>query len=738
MKTTTFKALISDNNEYGINGITIPRIQRSYAQGRADAHAVKTRNRFISAIQSGLIGKGLTLDFIYGNIQNGQLIPLDGQQRLTTLWLLHWYAAKKENIINNNLAHFTYNTRYSARDFITKLVVFKPSLKETLSNEIRNQGWFPMEWDNDPTVSGMLTMLDEIQKRFSNTDNLWTALDKIDFYFRDIEEMKLTDDIYIKMNSRGKPLTDFEHFKAELLKVIRSDNGNESISKRIGLKIDRDWTDLIWNYRDTDNLVDNGILRLFRFVSLIIIYKSNHSASEFDLTDDFNLLEHLYKGHPENVELLELTFDLLFNVHRKTMEQDQDSLCPVGEFFENYLLLPHDHQQGKVVVPQQITHIDIFKAILDNVALRRNTPYWIVMFYSFLLYLKNQEVVADSDFRRRLRVVVNLLKNSKNEVVDTPNGDAGNRIPAILQQVESIILNGVIADSVMIDGEQRQNFNAIQLEEERQKLIFTTEHPEYSESLFQLEDFYLLEGRVDIVGYENTHLYQHFITLFTSCSRDAIDCAMLSITNYSQRLNSWCIQLGSADEGDAGNKAWHALFHPSGKNLEFNNTKKALRTLLVTYSKLDDIYLTGISDKFLNDCRAKNQYDWRYYYIAYPCFRPERFGKYTMYDNQPYSIVALHAEKRESSKAYQCMLQALIEDQAVANSAEWYDTRNLTYKKGLLTCEEDAFVSYSMKDHEERGRFSIPQNEEKIDTVDRIAFFKEHRKDEDMWTFPKE
>ncbi|WP_289202596.1 DUF262 domain-containing protein [Bacteroides acidifaciens] len=738
MKTTTFKALISNNNEYGINGITIPRIQRSYAQGRADAHAVKTRNRFLSAIQSGLIGNGLTLDFIYGNIQNGQLIPLDGQQRLTTLWLLHWYAAKKENITNNNLAHFTYNTRYSARDFITKLVVFKPSLKETLSNEIRNQGWFPMEWDNDPTVSGMLTMLDEIQKRFSNTDNLWSALDKIDFYFRDIEEMKLTDDIYIKMNSRGKPLTDFEHFKAELLKVIRSDNGNEGISKRIGLKIDRDWTDLIWNYRDTDNLVDNGILRLFRFVSLIIIYKSNHSASEFDLTDDFNLLDHLYKGHPENVEFLELTFDLLFNVHRKTMEQDQDSLCPVGEFFENYLLLPHDHQQSKVVVPQQITHIDIFKAILDNVALRRNTPYWIVMFYSFLLYLKNQEVVADSDFRRRLRVVVNLLKNSKNEVVDTPNGDAGNRIPAILQQVESIILNGVIADSVMIYGEQRQNFNAIQLEEERQKLIFTTEHPEYSESLFQLEDFYLLEGRVDIVGYENTHLYQHFITLFTSCSRDAIDCAMLSITNYSQRLNSWCIQLGSSDEGDAGNKAWHALFHPSGKNLEFNNTKKALRTILDTYSKLDDIYLTGISDKFLNDCRAKNQYDWRYYYIAYPCFRPERFGKYTMYDNQPYSIVALHAEKRESSKAYQCMLQALIEDQAVANSAEWYDTRNLTYKKGLLTCEEDAFVSYSMKDHEERGRFSIPQNEEKIDTVDRIAFFKEHRKDEDMWTLPEE
>ncbi len=58
-----------------------------------------------------------------------------------------------------------------------------------------------MEWSNDPTVRGMLTMLDEIQKRFADINDLWNKLDKINFYFRDIEEMKLTDDIYIKMNS---------------------------------------------------------------------------------------------------------------------------------------------------------------------------------------------------------------------------------------------------------------------------------------------------------------------------------------------------------------------------------------------------------------------------------------------------------------------------------------------------------------------------------------------------------
>ena len=734
METTTLKNLLSENNPYGISGITIPRIQRAYAQGRSDAHAVKTRERFLSAIYAGLINDGLTLDFIYGNIQNGQLIPLDGQQRLTTLWLLHWYADKKESINDKRLARFSYNTRYSARDFLIKLVNYEPTWKTRLSDEIENEGWFPMEWINDPTVRGMLTMLDEIQKRFADIDDLWNKLDKINFYFRDIEEMKLTDDIYIKMNSRGKPLTDFEHFKAELLKIIRSENGDETAAKRIGLKIDREWTDLLWIYRDKANLVDNGFLNFFRMISLILIYKSDRSSSEFDLKDDFGLLDRLYKNHPDNVAFLELAFDCMVNIQNKTLISNSSISNPIGDFFRSYLSAEH-YEHGKVVVSQQITDLDIFKEVLNGTALSRNTPYWLIMLYSFLIYLMNYDTIKEIDFRRRLRVVVNLLKNSRNEVVDTPNGDAGNRMPANLRQVDNIILSGEIADCITIDNDKRQNFNVIQMEEERQKLQFTNEHPEHSAGLFQLEDYYLLQGRTDVVGFENTHLYQRFIQVFNTCSRDAIDCAMLATYDYSQRINNWCIQLGSGNQDEIGNKAWYALFHPTGKITDFNKTKKSLRSLLETDVKIDDKYLQDRIDAYLSECKAKNQYDWRYYYILYSCFRPCRYGKYTMYDDQPYALVALHSEKRESSNAYQCMLQALIEDKAVASSVERCDIRAISYRKGLLTCENNAFVSYSLNNDKERARFSIPQNKEGIDTVDRIQYFKDNRKDNNCWIY---
>ena len=725
MEATSFKNLISSNNPCGIKEIVIPRIQRAYAQGRSDAHAVKTRNRFLTAIHKGLVSDGLTLDFIYGNVSNGCLIPLDGQQRLTTLWLLHWYANKKQQIGNTDLANFSYNTRYSARDFLKKLVAFEPSWETKLSEEICNQGWFPMEWMNDPTVSGMLTMLDEINERFADIDDLWSRLDKVSFYFRNIQEMKLTDDIYIKMNSRGKPLTDFEHFKAELLKVIRNSDPDDPTAKRIGLKIDREWTDLLWKYRtDEKPLIDQGFLRYFRLISLILIYNSDASATEFNLNDDFDLLDRIYNGKPENITFFEKSFDCLVALKE----------APAA-FFGSYLS-EEIHELGKVVLPQQIGCVDLFQGIINGVASNSRPLYWVTLFFAFLVYLNHREEVKDDDFRHRLRVVVNLLKNSQNEVVDNPKADSRNRIPAILCQVESIILHGKILEAEEIYRSQPQNFNVAQLDEERQKLTFTDDHPEYAPDLYELEDYYLLHGRVAAVGYENHHLYKPFINLFNTCSRDMIDCAMLAIGDYSQRLNYWCIQLGSGDEGGAGKTAWDNLFHPSGQTRNFENTKAVLQNLLERNAEPDDAFLKQITDDFIEECKANGTFDWRYYYVANSCFRAERYGRYTMYEELPYELVAIYAAKYESSNAWQCFLNTIKWQKSVEEDAEFVGIRALTYKDGLLQCKEDAFV-YCDNDEVEIARFIIPQNEEGIDTVDRIQYFHAHQQEESAWTLPE-
>ena len=67
--------------------VVVPVIQRDYAQGRKGKEYV--RKTFLSEIKSYLCDKKVaTLDFIYGNINGKRFYPLDGQQRLTSMYIL--------------------------------------------------------------------------------------------------------------------------------------------------------------------------------------------------------------------------------------------------------------------------------------------------------------------------------------------------------------------------------------------------------------------------------------------------------------------------------------------------------------------------------------------------------------------------------------------------------------------------------------------------------------------------
>lgn len=128
------------NNKYTFwklldnNSIEIPIIQRDYAQGRVEEN--KIRDKFLDVLYDKIenVHKTVNLDFVYGRIVNNKLIPLDGQQRLTTLFLIHWYLATKEKKLDDNvknkLGKFTYETRVSSREFCKTLCTHDINLEE--------------------------------------------------------------------------------------------------------------------------------------------------------------------------------------------------------------------------------------------------------------------------------------------------------------------------------------------------------------------------------------------------------------------------------------------------------------------------------------------------------------------------------------------------------------------------------------------------------------------------------
>src|SRR3954452_18231742 len=90
---TLFKRVISN---LAITEIEIPLIQRDYAQGRNTQAVKRIREQFVGTLCDALMPEGepVDLDFVFGDVEeSGKFVPLDGQQRLTTLFLLHCYLA---------------------------------------------------------------------------------------------------------------------------------------------------------------------------------------------------------------------------------------------------------------------------------------------------------------------------------------------------------------------------------------------------------------------------------------------------------------------------------------------------------------------------------------------------------------------------------------------------------------------------------------------------------------------
>src|SRR4051794_38126845 len=99
-RRTSFFSLTAVELEEGVavERIEIPLFQRDYAQGRETDRVERIRTDFLEVLHAAIAGdqpKPVGLDFVYGGIDKGTLRPLDGQQRLTTLFLLHWYVASR-------------------------------------------------------------------------------------------------------------------------------------------------------------------------------------------------------------------------------------------------------------------------------------------------------------------------------------------------------------------------------------------------------------------------------------------------------------------------------------------------------------------------------------------------------------------------------------------------------------------------------------------------------------------
>lgn len=647
-----------------IDQVRIPIIQRDYAQGREGDTVQRIRTAFLAVLYQAVAGgQPVSLDFVYGDVKGGILEPLDGQQRLTTLFLLHVYLAHRAGELapEQPWARFTYTTRASARLFCKRLVERPPPPGTAFeSSWIIDQPWYLYTWRSDPTIRSMLVMLDAIHARFVELDaaEAWQRLTDpeapvVSFHLLPIAELQLTDQLYIKMNSRGKPLTPFETFKARFEKMLE-DSCPDRV-KDFALKVDGAWSDMLWDYRGDDDIIDDEFLRYFHFLTELCTWSEAGDAS-----DDVEALARRVYG-PDNPRARE---------HLQQLVESFDTWCgeAIESWFQARFALQATHRPGadtsRVVITGQRgqTSADLMGAACSSYGKRRGKgrefplPHTIYLHAVLLNRLRQT-----TDFSRRLRTLRNLLEASSNEVrID--------RMPALLNDTKALIVDD--------DLDRVGTLNKAQVHEESLKRAFLHANPELEDALFRLEDHPLLRGCLgafELDAEAFSRRAEAFHRLFSDeANYPSLTGALLACGDYSRQLNSRFFQLGSPNRPSA----WREVLTGAARD-RLAAVRETLGRLLDRIAASQDSVahtLQAVAEEWLAEVENNGSYTWRTYLVKYAAMREGESGRYAGWEEKLGYMLCMLRGQRVSGYYRDPYLLAIYRVSDIAEAAEdpWF------------------------------------------------------------------
>lgn len=518
---------------FSVTGVEILIIQRDYAHGREGEEVI--RERFLDSLFTALSKDlELELDFVYGSIKeiskdNNVFFPLDGQQRLTTLFLLYWYIGNRELQgdvlvkLRKQLLRFSYSTRSTARTFCEKLseIGFKTSPDTTITKSF----WFHRIYEKDPTVMSMVTMIKAIDTHYHKLGGpVFDRLSKLCFYVLPLDGFNLTDELYIKMNARGKQLTGFENFKADLINWMKDEQnedqdlfqsevevGENTVRYYIDIasKMDNAWTDIFWGKAKKQEKEEHKVVDKF-FLGFINRY----------------LLNEFITTAPISMSLQDLELHNLFKYFYHTVE---DETAPNYRLFKNYRAILNGDVMSRLehIFDGLALHQDRIAEIIKPVW--NQSDNWFLydksisqtqrlLFFGVTLYLEKNafdevsfaswiriiwNVIIDPDIRS-VGVMINAMKTI--QALNVGSGD----IYAFLQTTDA---------EKLIEG--MLGIFATQLKEEVIKAPLMG-NADWSEHILRAEGHPLFQGNIRfLIGDQPSlelfvHRLQHAELLFSS------------------------------------------------------------------------------------------------------------------------------------------------------------------------------------------------------------------------------
>lgn len=378
-ETYTLAELFSGNRR-----IIIPDLQRDYCWG--DKIHTSERKELVSGYLMTLIQQyekkspdveKLNLGLIYGYEVPANHIQLcDGQQRITTLFLLLGFLNKKSKknafqtylmsdyeLLDDKEPYLQYSIRETSLYFLSDLVCHfflqDPSDKERVDNvnDIESCSWFFNEYRTDPSINSMIKALNIIDNTLKNRNSDWCILfgdfliNRLTFMYYDMENRKNGEETFVVINTTGEPLTQTQNLKP----LVVTDDINKGYSSTNG--IDKDWEEIetwFWKNRNNGNdTADAGFTEFLRWVSIIKLAEKTDSDSSKQISEI--LSEGKY-----SFNYSEIPFSEIYD-YWKAVERVFNS-----SFFEKKFLSPAEREISTDEVRYKVkalTQIDCFRLL---------------------------------------------------------------------------------------------------------------------------------------------------------------------------------------------------------------------------------------------------------------------------------------------------------------------------------------------------------------------------------------
>ena len=616
---TTFHGMFGEPEDGTprVEEVEVPLIQRDYAQGREDARSVTIRARFLDALHAALTtDTPVGLDFIYGDVRydgtdsRRRFEPLDGQQRLTTLFLLHWYLSFRRGDLGNPQpwTKFTYATRPSARMFCERIVSNPPpsDLIGKPSGWITDQSWYLYLWRFDPTIRAMLVTIDAIDERFAREDPalLWDRLTDntkpaVWFQLLPIDDMGSPENLYIKMNSRGKPLTEFEAFKAHLGQVIAEIGGDRDF----GHKVDGSWTDVLWPYRGDNDVVDDEFMRYFDFLIEVCEWREGSVRDQSRILPEQRISALLSPDNPrsrEHHDFICAAFDTWVGTR-------------ISEVFDRYFTTSREGEGARLF---GASSTDLFHACCERYGASRGTTRLFSLTDTLLLLaVLVHRIEETDDAPARLRILRNVNEASQFEM-------RVQNMPDLVNDVAEFMRTG--------DVGTLRTFNQNQIGDERAKAALLADQPDLSPVLARLEDHTVLRGTLAAFDLDPRveDRAPAFEAVFHPELWPLLTGALLATGDYYRDYpRSDMHRFGSPTT----ESVWRLLLVDRGDRASLERIRTVLAPLLDRVGESGGVaraVLETICQEFVDDRVSREHLDWRYYLVRYPTMREGNSGIY--------------------------------------------------------------------------------------------------------------